>query len=246
VLTPQSAFAPAVQQQTLFAHVYDALRRAIVTGELKPGQRVNEAEVARQMRISRSPVREAIRRLEQAGLLVSIPRRGTVVVELANEDIEEVYTLRADLETRAIRRATSRLSVADLDELERLVNVMETASLGADLTKLLDADIEFHRNIVKGAGWPQLQRMWESLHPRTLTRYTIQTLVQWPPQVHAERHRPVLWALRERDVERAAAAIREHILGVGSELIRVDLMSQRSAAGETLKISEEAHAWAPD
>src|SRR5438132_9969938 len=115
-LAADAVFAPAVHQ-TLFSHVYDALRRAIVTGVLQPGQRVNEAEVARQMHISRGPVREAIRLLEQAGLLVSIPRRGTVVVTLSAEDVEEVYTLRADLETRAIRRATTRLSEADLADL---------------------------------------------------------------------------------------------------------------------------------
>src|SRR3954470_17922894 len=95
-LRADTVFAPAVQQ-TLFSQVYEVLRRAIVTGVLQPGQRVNEAEVARQMRISRGPVREAIRLLEQAGLLVSTPGRGTVVVTLSAEDVEEVYTLRADL-----------------------------------------------------------------------------------------------------------------------------------------------------
>src|SRR5262245_7431911 len=135
-LEERVAFSPPVQR-TLFAHAYDALRRAIVTGELQPGQRVNEAEVARQMRISRGPVREAIRRLEQAGLLVSYPRRGTVVVSLSAEDVEEVYTLRADLEARAIRRAITRLLDADLAELERLLDVMETASFAGDTPALL-------------------------------------------------------------------------------------------------------------
>jgi DNA-binding GntR family transcriptional regulator len=224
-LTAETVFAPAVQQ-TLVAHVYDALRRAIVTGALEPGQRVNEAEVARQMHISRGPVREAIRRLEQAGLLVSVPRRGTVVVSLPAEDIEEVYTLRADLEIRAVQRATSRLSEADLAELERLMEVMRTAGADGDLPALLDADIEFHRNIVAASGWSQLQRMWESLHPRTLTLYTIRTLVEWSPNIHAERHTPVLMALRSRDADHAAAAIRQHILGVGSELVRLAELSE--------------------
>jgi DNA-binding GntR family transcriptional regulator len=232
-------FAPATQQ-TLFSHAYDVLRRAIVTGALQPGQRVNEAEVARQMRISRGPVREAIRRLEQAGLLVSMPRRGTVVVTLAAEDVEEVYTLRADLEQRAIQRATNRMSDADLLELERLLDVMETASVAGDMPALLDADIEFHRHIVKAAGWSQLQRMWESLHPHTLTLYTIRTLVEWSPHMHAERHKPVLDALRARDVRQAESAMREHIVNVGSEIIR---LSRRAQTAET---SEEGQAWPLD
>jgi DNA-binding GntR family transcriptional regulator len=242
----ETLFAPAVQQ-TLFAHVYDALRRAIVTGALQPGQRVNEAEVARQMRISRGPVREAIRRLEQAGLLVSIPRRGTVVVSLPADEVEEVYTLRADLETRAVQRATSRLSEADLAELERLLDVMEAASAAGDMPALLDADIEFHRNIVRAAGWSQLQRMWESLHPRTLTLYTIQKLVKWSPRMHAERHKPVLDALRARDGQGAEAAMRQHILDVGSEIVRLAHISQRgSGSGSAEQTSEEVQAWGLD
>jgi DNA-binding GntR family transcriptional regulator len=244
-LAGEAVFAPPVQQ-TLFSHVYDALRRAIITGALQPGQRINEAQVARQMRISRGPVREAIRLLEQAGLLVSVPRRGTVVVTLSADDVEEVYTLRADLETRAIRRATSRLSDADLAELERLLDVMQAAGVAEDLTALLDADIAFHRKIVKAAGWPQLHRVWESLHPRTLTLYTIETLVKWSAEMHAERHRPVLDALRERDVEWASVAIRRHILDVGSEIIRLGQPARQQRGGDCAGITEEVLAWAPD
>ena len=244
-LAADALFAPAVQQ-TLFSHVYDALRRAIVTGALKPGQRVNEAEVARQMRISRAPVREAIRLLEQAGLLVSTPRRGTVVVSLSSEDVEEVYTLRADLETRAIGRATPRLTDADLVELEHLLGVMQAAGKSGDLTALLDADIAFHRRIVKTAGWPQLQRVWESLHPRTLTLYTMQTLVGWSAAMHADRHQPVLDALRTRDVEAATAAIREHILGVGAEIIRSGQITAAHSNTTNSSIREEVLAWSPD
>lgn len=243
-LAADSVFAPAVQE-TLFSHVYDALRQAIVTGVLQPGQRVNEAAVARQMCISRGPVREAIRRLEQAGLLVSIPRRGTVVVSLSPEDVEEVYTLRADLETRAIGRATSRLSEADLAELQRLLDVMQAASAGGDLPTLLEADIAFHRTIVQAAGWPQLQRMWESLHPRTLTLYTIRTLAEWSADRHAERHQPILEALRARDVEAARAAIRRHIVEVESEISRLGQSNPRPDASEdAASISEEVEAWA--
>jgi DNA-binding GntR family transcriptional regulator len=185
-MTNRGVFGPPLQQ-TLFAHVHDALRRAIVTGALQPGQRVNEAEVARRMHISRAPVREAVRLLEQTGLLVAQPRRGTVVVRLSEADVEESYTLRADLETRAIRRAASRLTDAELAELDVQLGAMQAASAVKDFTALLDADIAFHRVIVRGAGWPQLLRMWESLHPRTLTTYTLRTLVDWPADVHAAR-----------------------------------------------------------
>ena len=159
----------------------------------------------------------------------------------------QVDQLRADLETRAVQRATSRLSEADLAELERLLDVMEAASAAGDLPALLDADIEFHRNIVRAAGWSQLQRMWESLHPRTLTLYTIQKLVKWSPRMHADRHKPVLDALRARDGQGAEAAMRQHILDVGSEIMRLAHISQRSSRSASAEqTSEEVQAWRLD
>jgi DNA-binding GntR family transcriptional regulator len=110
---------------------------------------------------------------------------------------------------------------------------MEAASAAGDTPTLLDADIEFHRNIVDAAGWKQLLHMWESLHPRTLTMYTIQTLVQWSPHMHAERHRPVLDALRGRDPVAAEQAIRQHILGVGHEILALEHPARNGSADET-------------
>lgn len=212
-MSSELLFAPA-SPRGLRAEVYDSLRRAIVAGTLRPGQRVVEAEIARQMGISRAPLREAIRQLEQEGLLVSNPRRGTTVVQLTRADVEEVYTLRADLEARAIRRAICRLTADDLAELEALLQAMN------DAASLLDADIAFHRAIVAAAGWSHLQRIWESLHPRTLTLYTLRTVADWSTQRHADRHRVVLDAIRAGDPDAAAEVIREHILGVGDEVMR--------------------------
>ena len=220
VASPDGIFAPPVQR-TLREPVYEALRRAIVAGVLRAGQRVNEAEIARQMQISRAPVREAIRQLEQEGLLVSVPRRGTVVMTLSRADVEEVYTLRADLESRAVRRAISRLSGDDFAALERLLGTMDAARESDDpTTTLLEADIAFHRTIVAAAGWPQLRRIWESLHPRTLTLYTLRTVHDWPTERHADRHQAVLASLRAGDAEIAAETIRRHILDVGEEVMR--------------------------
>jgi DNA-binding GntR family transcriptional regulator len=238
-LTSPMAFAPFVQR-SLFSQVHETLQRAIVTGKLQPGHRVNEAGLARQMGISRAPVREAIRWLQQDGLLISIPRRGTVVAALSPSAIEEVYTLRADLEARAIQRATTRVTAEDLIELDRLILTMQAAGAEGDMTALLDADIEFHRTLVKAAGWSHLERMWESLHPRTLTLYTMQHLVQWSAQMHADRHLPVLDAVRKGDPAVAAAAIRHHILEVGAEIMR---LSQGMEGAGPSSAQQEVHPW---
>ena len=214
----QAIFTPPVQR-VLRSDVYDAIRQAIVSGAIKPGERINEAEIARQMQISRAPIREAIRQLEQDGLLVSVPRRGTFVVTLSREDVEEVYTLRADIESLAIRRALPRLDPEKLAMLESLVAEMQAAAEADDLPRLVEADIRFHRTLIKAADWSRLMKIWEGLHPQTLTFYTISTLTDWPPPVHAQRHLPVLEALRTGNPDLAAAAIREHILGLCSQVM---------------------------
>jgi DNA-binding GntR family transcriptional regulator len=212
-------FAPPVQR-SLHSDVYDALRQALVQGILKSGERVNEVEIARRMQISRAPVREAIRQLEQEGLLVNVPRRGAFVVTLSADDVEEVYTLRAELEALAVRRALPRLTAADFAALERLTDEMQAAASADDISRFLEADIQFHRTIIEAAGWRRLQRTWESLHPQTLTLYTVRTLTDWSLPNHAVRHQPLLAALRGGDGDLAAAAIRDHILGVGAEVMR--------------------------
>jgi DNA-binding GntR family transcriptional regulator len=215
----QGLFAPPVQR-SLHSDVYDALRQALIQGVLKGGQRVNEVGIARQMQISRAPVREAIRQLEQEGLLVNVPRRGAFVVTLSPDDVEEVYTLRAELEALAVRRALPRLTTAHFATLERLAEEMQAAAVAADISRFLEADIQFHRTIVEAAGWTRLRRTWESLHPQTLTLYTVRTLTDWSLPNHAVRHLPLLAVLRGGDGDSAAAAIREHILGVGAEVMR--------------------------
>jgi DNA-binding GntR family transcriptional regulator len=215
----KALFTPPAQR-ALHSHVYDALRQAIVTGVLTSGERVNEAEIAREMQISRAPIREAIRLLEQEGLLVAVPRRGTFVVRLSRSDVEEVYTLRADVESRAVRQALPHVTEEILAELDALFDQMKETANASDIAGLLEADIQFHRTIIETAGWPRLKKIWESLHPQTLTLYTLSALTDWTPPDHAARHAPVLDALRSGDPERAVSAIREHILGVGEQVMR--------------------------
>lgn len=224
-------FAPAVQQ-ALHTQVYEALRQAITSGALGPGQRVNEAEIARQMQISRAPVREAIRQLERDGLLVSVPRRGTIVATLSASEIEELFTLRADLEARAVARAADRLSADDLLNLERLVQEMETGGAAGDLRRLFDSAVAFHRTIVEATDWPCLQRIWESLQPRTLTPSVVQALAGWSADAYTARHRTILAALRQSDARTAAEVMREQVMVVGAELLeRTRVEAVQPAAG---------------
>ncbi|MEK7278368.1 MAG: GntR family transcriptional regulator, partial [Chloroflexota bacterium] len=115
---------PHVEEKSLRDHVAENIRRAIEAGVLKPRDRLVEAEIAAQMGISRAPVREAIRLLEQEGFVTTTPRKGTFIVELERQDIEEIYSLRSALEGLAVKMAMPHLDATEMDALESLVNDM--------------------------------------------------------------------------------------------------------------------------
>src|SRR5579871_3491091 len=114
-------FPQAPSFRPLRHDAYDALREAILLGRLMPGARIVEAEVARQMGISRGPIREAVRQLEQDGLVEYQPRRGVVVIELTRERIYDAYAVRANLEGFAARLAVPRITPVDVQRLEELI-----------------------------------------------------------------------------------------------------------------------------
>ena len=118
-------------------------------------------------------------------------------------------------------RAIGRMTSETLIQLQILADTMLTAAMARDVEWFLDADIQFHRTLVETANWPRLRKIWESLHPQTLTLYTGRTLKDWSPVDHARRHDPLLAAIRSKDPDAAAAAIREHILGVSEQVRRL-------------------------
>src|ERR1700681_1445174 len=117
------------------------------------------------MATSRSPVREAVRKLEREGLVEYVPRRGTVVVGLSRDDVADAYQLRAHLEAYGARLAASRASEEQLARLlERIERMRECATVN-DLAGLVAADVEFHRGVCDASGSPRLLQAWETLNP---------------------------------------------------------------------------------
>lgn len=198
--------------------VHDVLRRMIFTGALAPGERLVEAELARQLGTSRAPVREAVRQLERDGLLQHNPRRGCVVTALTGEDIRDLYSLRALVEGFAVRRTAGRVSPEALAQLEGLIREMESAAEQQKITDLIDADVRFHDLMVSLAGSSQLHRVWSLLNPQTWTVLSVTRLDGRSLSMIAARHRPVLEALASGDPERAEVAVKHHILELADEL----------------------------
>src|SRR5262249_17318576 len=142
-LDPDDPFKP-IGQQTLRESVTDSVRQAILGGTLRPGSQINQVEVAGKLRVSRGPLREALRQLEEEGLVLNLPNKGTFVTEITTADIEEVYGIRALLESFAVRCAVERATEDELGELSAIVNEMHEAAEAADMARLRTLDLQFH------------------------------------------------------------------------------------------------------
>ena len=190
------------------------LTDAILSGVYKPGERLVETRIARQLGVSQAPVREAIRELELLGLLKSEPFRGASVRQLSTEELTEIYTVRAALEGVAARVAATRLTEDDFARLAELLDKMLTTAAHADQRGFAEHNVAFHRVIVEASGNRTLINLWNTLQPSTWTLFSV---------IHsghdimelAVRHRVVIEALRARDPHRAEQAIHSHLEEVG-------------------------------
>lgn len=210
--------------------VGEQLRAAIASGELAPGERLNEVAVAKRFGVSPTPVREAFRELEQAGLIEVIPHRGARVRPLTERDLSEIYSLRAHLEQMGIRLAYPRLGESDFEELAEVIRTMEERARDNDPAGVVEHDVAFHRLIMAKADHSLLLRTWEQIHPARWTYVTVRVLANRGPLYIAKRHWPLLEALRGPSPELAVDAAAQHIELVGDEAVRV-LRGQTDAEG---------------
>jgi DNA-binding GntR family transcriptional regulator len=152
----------AVENSGLRYEISDILREAIWRGRLRPGQRLNEQWLATEMGVSRPPLREAIRVLEQEGLVVSVPRRGAFVRQLTGDDIFEIYVVRCALEGMAAELLVASADEESTAQLQRIIDRVESPTTD-DLRAKIDEDLQFHRTLVRLSGNVRLAAMWEQL-----------------------------------------------------------------------------------
>lgn len=146
---------------TLRTHVMKELRAQILSGRYRPGERINESKIARELNISRIPVREALSQLQEQGLLTSHERRGMFVTKLSDDEVQQINSLRLVLEAEAIRLARARMTPAILADLTDLVEQME--NWDGPLIDAVALDRKFHAAIWRAAGNPCLERVLISL-----------------------------------------------------------------------------------
>jgi DNA-binding GntR family transcriptional regulator len=196
----------AVVRLTFREQVKDALLRRIVDGTYPPGTRLVELKLAREFGVSQAPIREAIRELEAIGLVLSQPRRGSVVGDWSRR-MAEIYAVRGALEEAATRLAVGR--IADTATLQAEVDAMAAAASRRDVEALKEHSVAFHRLIVEACGNQLLASIWNSLQIETRT-----TLALMHPDLDlmdaALSHQPIVDAIASGDAERAATVAREH------------------------------------
>lgn len=195
--------------------VRDVLLARVMSGEYPPGSRLVETRIAQELGVSQAPVREALRDLEQLGCVEYAPFRGSSVRALSVADLLEAFPVRSALEALGCRLAARRITDAQLERLSALIEKMRAAA--EDPRAESAADSEFHATIIEAAGNATLSRQWSQLLPHART-FISMTLPESTPGSVAERHVPILDALRRRDPEAAAAAMEAHLADVAARL----------------------------
>ncbi|MEJ7833312.1 MAG: GntR family transcriptional regulator [Nocardioides sp.] len=193
-------------------HVVQILREAITTDRLKPGDRLIEVDLARELGTSRAPIREALRQLEQEGLIASYPYRGSEVLGVSQDEVEQVLVpIRITLERFAFSRAIGRLDDDDFAQLGGLVAEMEEAAALGETERLADADIRFHELIIVRSEQRHCLQIWKTIQPRVRAYFRRDAPAHADPRSVAEQHQELLDILRAGDEAAVLAAIDQHI-----------------------------------
>ncbi|MBE0466974.1 MAG: GntR family transcriptional regulator [Candidatus Desulforudis sp.] len=199
--------------------VFESLREAIIQGRLRPGERLMELQLAEELGVSRTPVREAIRKLELEGFVVMVPRKGAYVAGITDKDITEVFEVRAALEALAAGLACERITDEELERLERSVVQIAEFTERPDLNALVHEDAEFHEIIYRASRNKRLSQILTNLQEQ-IQRFRLTTLSRPGRTRQAlEEHNQIVEAISERRVELAQRLAWEHIESAENSLL---------------------------
>ncbi len=191
--------------------VFQTLRQAILKGDLQPGERLMEIKLAETLGVSRTPIREAIRKLELEGLVVMIPRRGATVANITEKDTKDVLEVRRTLEMFAVEVACERITKEQLEELKSAAKAFEDSKGSMDLIRIAETDMQFHEIIYEATQNERLVQMLNNLR-ENMYRYRIEYLKDsnYYDSLVGE-HREILEAIESGNKEKARVCMRDHI-----------------------------------
>lgn len=191
--------------------VFQTLRQAILKGELQPGERLMEIKLAERLGVSRTPIREAIRKLELEGLVIMIPRKGAAVANITEKDTKDVLEVRRTLEMFAVEVACDRITPEQLVQLKEAAKAFEASKGSMDLIRIAETDMNFHEIIYEATQNERLVQMLNNLR-ENMYRYRIEYLKD--PNYYdslVREHQAILDAVENGCKEKARVYMRDHI-----------------------------------
>ena len=192
--------------------VFQTLRGAILKGDLKPGERLMELQLASKLGVSRTPIREAIRKLELEGLVIMIPRKGAEVADITEKSLRDVLEVRKALEELAVQLACEKITQEELEELEKAgENFKKVLKRSKDITEVAEADVRFHDVIYMATDNQKLIHLLNKLREQ-MYRYRVEYLKN--PDVHeqlTQEHEEIVYHIKRREKVEATAVTCQHI-----------------------------------
>ena len=200
--------------------VFNTLRKAILTGELKPGERLMEIHLANKLGVSRTPIREAIRKLELEGLVIMIPRRGAEVAQITEKSLKDVLEVRRALDALCTELACDRISEEEILQLKKACDEFERAVATEDVITIAEADVAFHDIIIRATGNTRLIQMINNLSEQ-MYRYRFEYIKDESRHDNlVQEHRMIYEGIIRRDKMKAAEAAKLHIDNQEKSVIR--------------------------
>lgn len=214
---------------TLHIQVFEEIEHAILGGELKSGENLTESRLSKELGVSRTPVREALRQLELEGLVRTVPNKGAVVVGVTEKDIEDIYVIRTRIEDLAVRWAAESMTDAALAELRELVALQEFYATRGDLEKLCELDGTFHEAIYRASGSRPLEHMLTGFHHYIRHARSVSFKRSGRALKAVAEHREIVEALAARNARQAAVLMVEHICKARDNLLTTLLRNKEDA-----------------
>ena len=200
--------------------VFNTLRKAILTGTLKPGERLMEVHLANKLGVSRTPIREAIRKLELEGLVIMIPRRGAEVAQITEKSLKDVLEVRRALDALSVELACDRITEEELGTLKKACDDFETAVREKDVSVIAKADVALHDIIVKATGNQRLQQLVNNLAEQMYRYRFVYIKDESQHDKLIAEHKEIFESIAGRGKERASRAAKLHIDNQEKSIIR--------------------------
>ena len=226
---PEGPGLGPLRAPTFVDHVVNAIVSRAALGKILPGNRINELGLARELGISRAPIREALRMLVALGVVENIPYQGMRLAPLTPERVRQINKVRLELEKLSLREMPDLGRAEDLQRtLQNIVEDMKTAARKEDRLALANLDADFHETLMRAAGNPVLLKLWQMLKPQLVIIFGLATLKKSLRKV-VEEHRTLLTGLGSLSGDKLSGLMEEHIL---ADNLSIDFLSVESPEQE--------------